>query len=109
MELQANCVAAILFLAIVNLSTHVNGFTQKKLDNVLDASFKLRKSYKVDDQLDRRRQHHLDANVEVEPLGVDDTSPPNFLLVDYLNDGEIERRVSFNGITAKETSIANSG
>lgn len=34
---------------------------------------------------------------------------PNFLLIDYLNDGEVERRVSFNGIMAKETSIANSG
>lgn len=109
MELQANCVAAILFMAIVNLSTHVNGFTQNNLDIVLDDSLKLQKSHKIYDRLDRRRQHHLDANVEVEPLKVDETPLPYFLLVDYLNDGEIERRVSFNGITAKETSIANSG
>lgn len=31
----------------------------------------------------------------------------NFLLTDYLVDGEMERRISFNGITAKETSLGN--
>lgn len=31
----------------------------------------------------------------------------NFLLTDYLMDGEMERRISFNGITAKETSLGN--
>lgn len=30
----------------------------------------------------------------------------NFLLTDYLTDGEMERRINFNGITAKETSIS---
>lgn len=32
----------------------------------------------------------------------------NFLLVDYLNDGEVERRISYNGLTGKETSIGDS-
>lgn len=103
-----NCVAAILLLAIVNLSARVNGFTRQNLNNVLDDEVSLRKSHKMDDQLDRRRQHSDASDEDVEPLDVDQT-PPNFLLIDYLNDGEIERRVSFNGITAKETSIANSG
>lgn len=31
----------------------------------------------------------------------------NFLLTDYLVDGEMERRISFNGLTAKETSLGN--
>lgn len=32
----------------------------------------------------------------------------NFLLVDYLPDGEMERRISYNGITAIQTSVGNS-
>uniref|UniRef100_A0A182MXR8 Uncharacterized protein n=1 Tax=Anopheles dirus TaxID=7168 RepID=A0A182MXR8_9DIPT len=32
----------------------------------------------------------------------------NFLLIDYLNDGERERRVSWNGVIGKETSLADS-
>uniref|UniRef100_A0AAG5DT90 phospholipase A2 n=1 Tax=Anopheles atroparvus TaxID=41427 RepID=A0AAG5DT90_ANOAO len=31
----------------------------------------------------------------------------NFLLIDYLNDGERERRISWNGIIGKETSLAD--
>lgn len=31
----------------------------------------------------------------------------NFILIDYLNDGERERRVSWNGLTGKETSIGD--
>lgn len=31
----------------------------------------------------------------------------NFFLVDYLNDGEMERRISFGGMTAKETSMGD--
>ncbi|XP_063701975.1 uncharacterized protein LOC134832017 isoform X1 [Culicoides brevitarsis] len=34
-------------------------------------------------------------------------STENFLLTDYLMDGEMERRISFNGLTAKETSLGN--
>lgn len=32
----------------------------------------------------------------------------NFLLIDYLADGEMERRINYNGVTAKETTIGNS-
>lgn len=107
MKLQVNYVTVCLSLAIMGLSVRVNGFTQQNLNNVLDDRLQMRKSHEDDDQFDRRRQH-LDASVEAEPLEADEP-PPNFLLIDYLNDGEMERRVSFNGITAKETSIANSG
>lgn len=31
----------------------------------------------------------------------------NFILIDYLSDGERERRVSWNGLTGKETSIGD--
>lgn len=32
----------------------------------------------------------------------------NFMLIDYLPDGEMERRISYNGIVAKETKVGNS-
>lgn len=110
MKSQLNGVVVILLLSIVNLSARVNGFTPQNQNNALDDRLQLRKSHKIDDQLDRRRQHldASDSTEDEEPLEVDQL-PPNFLLIDYLDDGEIERRVSFNGITAKETSIANSG
>lgn len=38
-----------------------------------------------------------------------DEQPLNFLITNFLSDGEIERRIQFNGITAKETLVANSG
>lgn len=31
----------------------------------------------------------------------------NFIITDFLSDGEMERRLSLNGITAKETSLGN--
>lgn len=31
----------------------------------------------------------------------------NFLLVDYLSDGEMEQRISFDGLTAKMTTLGN--
>lgn len=31
----------------------------------------------------------------------------NFILIDYLSDGERERRVNWNGIAGKETSIGD--
>lgn len=34
-------------------------------------------------------------------------SAENFMLVDQLADGERERRINFNGLTAKETTIGN--
>lgn len=36
-----------------------------------------------------------------------DSDHPNFLLTNYMSDGEIERRIHFNGITAKETLVSN--
>lgn len=32
----------------------------------------------------------------------------NFILIDFLPDGEMERRISYNGIVAKETRAGNS-
>lgn len=35
-------------------------------------------------------------------------SGENYLLIDFLPDGEMERRISYDGLTAKETSVGNS-
>lgn len=40
---------------------------------------------------------------------VSDNQPLNFLITNFLSDGEIERRIHFNGLTAKETLVVNSG
>lgn len=63
-----------------------------------------------------KRHHHKygledinHGNNVINDIGTIDRKSANFLLIDYLNDGEMERRISFNGITAKETSVANSG
>lgn len=79
MKVQTVKVIAIILLSIVNLCASVPSIRNNINDD---------------------HDHHLNKYVDVKP---------NFLLIDYLNDGEIERRISFNGITAKETSIANSG
>lgn len=36
-----------------------------------------------------------------------DSDHPNFLITNYLADGEIERRIHFDGVTAKETLVSN--
>lgn len=35
--------------------------------------------------------------------------PLDFLITNFLSDGEIERRIQCNGITAKETLVSKSG
>lgn len=44
-----------------------------------------------------------------EDADTSDDQPMNFLITNFLSDGEIERRIHFNGITAKETLVVNSG
>ncbi|XP_052871911.1 uncharacterized protein LOC128277490 isoform X2 [Anopheles cruzii] len=73
----------------------------------------------------RHQQHHhhresapvvdLDDKVAADDDGGGGANPHNgkplgnFLLTDYLNDGERERRISWNGIIGKETSLADTG
>lgn len=77
----------------------------------------------------RHQRHHLHRDGPIQQFddigddggGVDDdhggggtidrvkpTRLENFLLIDYLNDGERERRIHWNGIVGKETSLADS-
>lgn len=40
---------------------------------------------------------------------ISNNNPLNFLITNFLSDGEIERRIQFNSITAKETLVSKSG
>lgn len=42
-----------------------------------------------------------------EKITTNDIDHPNFLITNFLPDGEVERRIQFNGITAKETLVSN--
>lgn len=48
----------------------------------------------------------IDAD-DIQSIASSDIDHPNFLITNYLSDGEIERRIQFNGITAKETFVPN--
>lgn len=50
-----------------------------------------------------------DYGDEYSDDSVSDNRPLNFLITNFLSDGEIERRIHFNVITAKETLVVNSG
>lgn len=58
-----------------------------------------------------RRRHHSMYNNDIgenELLELNKQRYKNFLLTDFLADGEMERRINYNGIAAKETSISTS-
>lgn len=74
---------------------HINGdksetqVFQQNIDRSLTAYGKLNESY----------HHHSEV--------ADDSDRKNFIISNYLSDGEVERRIHFNGVTAKETLVSN--
>lgn len=77
-------------------------------DGMISDNFALRNR----DQLHLRHLHHrrqYEDEVSNTSSATADIQWPrytNFLLTDYLADGEMERRINYNGSTAKETSIS---
>lgn len=127
MRIQLQSATSIIFLTIFNFCVSVQAFAGDNLNNdlIINSNNNLNKNklilhksisdrhkslYGIPDEnrisiehLQQYRKHHeLSANKNND-------SALNFLLIDYLADGEMERRISFNGISAKETSIGNSG
>ena len=47
------------------------------------------------------------SDAPIDPSGNEIISPvrDNYVITDTLSDGEVERRVKFNGVTAKETAV----
>lgn len=113
MILNVKSVTAFLFISIICLCTV---FSESIPNNEWNSSDINSSSTYQSFGSHLKRHHHKygldDINEENNMINDIDSLNrkfTNFLLIDYLNDGEMERRISFNGITAKETSIANSG
>lgn len=113
---------AIIILLVTTVCTaDKSTFASSALDNDLI----LADDYAIRNQNDRtfhpRRHRHRHHPLHSQPsdnlLNSDDESTDdivfqtrykNFLLTDYLADGEMEQRINFDGITAKQTSISTS-
>lgn len=96
MDTKIKCVSMIVLISIINLC--LCSIVDKQSDDqaqMNEFNYKNNKELIVND-LDNQLNDVIDRN-------------ENYLINDYLNDGEVERRISYNGIIAKETSIANSG
>lgn len=93
-----------LLLNIGHLSCTQNIHESSQPDLTLDNNIQILNTHP-------RRRHHSTYKNDIdenELLQMNEQRYKNFLLTDYLADGEMERRINYNGITAKETSISTS-
>lgn len=102
----------------VSIASHKqNKFNSNRHPNAIDTSDD--DIHKFNEDGDKResntiRRENAQSGESSKSFGVDDVDdsnnhPLNFLITNFLSDGEIERRIHFNGITAKETLVSNSG
>lgn len=99
MKFEFQSTASLVFLSLVNMCLCLQHIAEKTL-NTLGTEL----------MHAARHQHNFDALMAQQSTaeaangghGVD------FLLIDYLADGEMERRIRYKGLTAKETTIGNS-
>lgn len=59
------------------------------------------------DASDKSESQTNDRWSSTQQITTNDIDHPNFLLTNFLPDGEVERRIQFDGITAKETLVSN--
>lgn len=90
MRLDVQSTVSLAFLSIVNMCLCLQDLAEKTLGTL---STELLQQAAARYQLGDHR-----------PLA----TAENFMLVDQLADGELERRISYDGLTAKGTSIGNS-
>lgn len=93
MKFELQSTLSVVFLSIINICVCLQDIAEKTL-NSLNNEVQHSKRH----QHNQNNHHHHPHRWGHE----------NFLLIDYLADGEMERRISYNGVTAKETSIGNS-
>lgn len=86
MRFDVRSTFSLAFLSLVNMCMCLQDLAEKTL-NTLGTEL-----------LQAARYQHIDNAQTAE----------NFLLIDQLADGEMERRISFNGLTAKGTTVGNS-
>lgn len=91
MKFEVQSTASLVFLSVVNMCMCLQHIAEKTLNSL---GSELMPSV--------RHQTNVDAMMTQKPEASTD-----FMLIDYLADGEMERRIRFKGITAKETSIGN--
>ena len=98
MRIEIQSSISLVFLSIMNMCFCLQDFASKTINSISSSEIvhHARRHSGASHQSDF--QHHSNKWNDGEP----------FLLIDYLADGELERRINFNGITAKETSIGDS-
>lgn len=92
MKFEVQSTASLVFLSLVNMCMCLQHIAEKTLNSLGSELMHV-----------ARHQNNLDTLIAQKPQ----SGPADFLLVDYLADGELERRIRYKGITAKETSIGN--
>lgn len=83
-------VAVVLGPTEASLSTSPNGFLNQNEYN----SSPTRHNHRHHSSSQQQQQH---------------SQKDNFILIDYLSDGEQEKRISWNGIAGKQTNIGDIG
>lgn len=115
MKLNNHSTTSMIFLSIINLCICVQDISvpSNSYNEIENSRFPNRNKESV--TINSKYSHKL-SDDNVDSLSQHVTIPQqmseyqqSFLIVDYLAAGEVERRLNFNGITAKETSIVNNG
>lgn len=131
MHLRIRASISLMVLTIVDLCLSLPNFVEHTTNHLSDEMSKLNSNHsefhssnkhfaikQTDDSIDsdKSENNELDRNgdriaVPAETIAhyrIDSIDHSNFLITNYLADGEIERRIHFNGITAKETLVSKS-
>lgn len=90
----------VLMLALLNGSIFC--------DTDIDRNYESELSTRYDHNYNSlRKQSHKEAVERRKYSKKRDWERTNFIITDFLSDGEMERRLSLDGIAAKETSLGN--
>lgn len=98
MKFELQSTLSVVFLSIINMCVCLQDIAEKTLNSLNNEVMLHTKRHQHNQNNQHHHHHHHPHRWGHE----------NFLLIDYLADGEMERRISYNGVTAKETSIGNS-
>lgn len=88
----------VILLAILNGSIFCDTNVEESDINMInDQNFnslqKESNKHAIDGRKSSKKRHHWEQT--------------NFIITDFLSDGEMERRLSLDGVAAKETSLGN--
>ncbi|XP_037032405.1 uncharacterized protein LOC119071570 isoform X2 [Bradysia coprophila] len=95
MKFELQSTLSVVFLSIINMCVCLQDIAEKTFNS-------------LNNEVQHTKRHQHNQNNHHHHPHPHRWGHENFLLIDYLADGEMERRISYNGVTAKETSIGNS-